>query len=123
MATTPEKRVKDAVRKRLEHYGVIPFMKVSEDGEAPAGAYWMPVQGAFSVHGVHDFCGVWGGWFWSIETKAPNNPVDATANQQQFQTAVLRSGGIALIGVRDASAVDELARLINERKTQCNSTE
>lgn len=121
MAQSPEGKVKAAVKKRLEHYGLLPFMKVPEDGPAPTGTYWMPVQGAFAVHGVHDFCGVWCGWFWSIETKAPNNPEDATANQQQFHVAVTRSGGISMIGVRDASAVDRLYEMIQERNRCLNT--
>lgn len=115
MAKTPEGKVKDDVKKRLEHYGVVPFMKVPEYGPAPTGFYWMPVQGAFSVHGPHDFIINWAGVFCSIETKAPNNPEDATANQYQFHVAVSRSGGISMIGVRDASAVDVLARMIQDR--------
>lgn len=113
---TPEGRIKAAVRKRLEHYGVLPFIKAADETDGVNGHYWMPVQGQFAIHGVHDFTGVWDGWFWSIETKAPNNKVDATEPQRAFQIATIKSGGISFIGVRDASAVDELARIIQERK-------
>lgn len=115
MAKTPEGVVKDAVKKRLEHYGVVPFMKVSENGPTPTGFYWMPVQGAFSVHGPHDFIINWAGVFCTIETKAPNNREDATPNQRQFGIAVNRCGGIAMIGVRDAGAVDTMAQMIQDR--------
>lgn len=110
-----EKHVKDDVKKRLEHFGVYPVIKAA-DMEAPiAGVYWMPVQGHLSVQGVHDFCGVWHGIAWSIETKSPENKVDATEPQRAFQTGVLKAGGISLVGVRDASVVDELAIMIRDR--------
>lgn len=112
---TPEGAVKDAVKARLEHYGVLPFIKVADRPGPVVGMYYMPSQGAFAVQGVHDFIGCWNGVFFSLETKAPENKVDATENQQAFRSATLRTGGIAFVGVRDASAVDELARLIEER--------
>lgn len=113
---TPEGKVKDAVKKRLHAHGVFPFTKAAHmPDEDVLGTYWMAVQGPFAVHGVHDFTGVWHGIFWSIETKAPDNPEDATAAQEDFQVAVTKAGGIALTGVRDAAAVDQLAQLIEER--------
>lgn len=114
--STPEGAVKKAVAARLEHYGVLPFTKAADHtGIGPNGMYWMPMQSLGAVHGVHDFVGCWNGVFFSLETKAPNNPVDATEPQRAFQVATLRTGGIAFIGVRDASAVDEMAKLIHER--------
>lgn len=111
-----EAAVKREVKKRLEHYGVLPFIHACDSPDPRVqGLYWMPGQGAYSVQGVHDFVGCWNGVFFSLETKAPDNPVDATEPQQAFRTAVLRTGGIALVGVRDASAVDHLAQLIKER--------
>lgn len=113
---TPEGKVKEAVKKRLHAYGVFPFTKAAHmDDEEVNGTYWMAVQGRFAVHGVHDFTGVWHGVFWSIETKAPDNPEDETAPQGDFRVAVTKAGGIALTGVRSADAVDRLAELIMER--------
>lgn len=116
MAKTPEAKVKDAVKKRLIEYGVLPFMHAADEPGGVAGVFWFPVQGQFAVQGVHDIVGLWDGYFWSMETKAPNNPVDATENQRAFQLATIKAGGISFIGVRDASVVDELYRLIQERK-------
>lgn len=117
--STPEGAVKKAVKAKLEHYGVLPFVQAADaTGRQVAGMYWMPVQGQFAVHGVHDFCGVWDGQFFSLETKAPGNPVDATEPQEAFKVASLRTGGISFVGVRDASAVDRLAALIKERTAQ-----
>ncbi len=116
MAQTPEGKVKDAVKKRLEHYGVLPFIKAADStSRSTVGMYYMPSQGAHAVQGVHDFVGCWDGVFFSLETKAPDNPVDATEPQQAFRSATLRCGGIAFVGVRSADAVDELAKLIKER--------
>jgi hypothetical protein len=112
---TPEGRVKEQVKKRLHAHNVLPFTKAAARGVEPAGIYWMAVQGPFAVHGVHDFTGCWHGVFWSIETKAPENPEDETAAQGDFRVAVTKAGGIALTGVRDAAAVDHLYQLISER--------
>lgn len=114
--STPEGRVKDAVKKRLIKYGLQPFTRVrDETSGSVAGTFWMPIQGPFSVQGVHDFVGCWHGVFFSIETKAPNNKQDATANQEQFRVAISAAGGIAIVGARDASCVDHVAELIEQR--------
>lgn len=119
MATTPEGRVKDKVKKALRAKGVLPFAEVAGAPHKNAvGTYYMPVAGQFSVRGVHDFVGCWNGVFFSLETKAPNNPDDETKHQGDFRVAITRCGGIALTGVRDAdSAVDAVERLVMKRKT------
>lgn len=116
MANTPEGKVKDAVKKRLIHYGVLPATKAADTPASEMkGMFFMPVAGPYSIWGIHDFIINWGGVFCTIETKAPDNPVDATEPQRGFQAATEKAGGIALVGVRDASAVDHLAQLIKER--------
>lgn len=114
MAKTPEAKVKDAVKKRLIEYGVLPFMQAADIPDGANGMFWFPIQGQFAVAGVHDVVGCWLGRFFSLEIKAPNNPKDATEPQLAFQRAVSGACGISLVGVRDASAVDELCRLITE---------
>lgn len=112
---TPEGRVKDAVKKRLMEYGLKPLTKAADvDGDIE-GFFFMPHAGPGSVWGIHDFVGCWRGVFFSLETKAPNNREDATEPQRAFQTATTKAGGFSFVGVRDASVVDELARLIKER--------
>lgn len=113
MAQTPEGKVKNAVKRRLIEYGLVPL---TQAGDIPSleGFFFMPVAGPYSVHGIHDFVGCWHGKFWSIETKAPDNPEDHTPAQERFWKAVNMSGGIAFTGVRDASVVDELARRVKE---------
>lgn len=113
MASTPEGKIKDQVKKALAAEKVVPFMDAGSKVEDFVGTYYMPVAGPFSVHGVHDFVGCWCGRFFSIETKAPDNPVDETFHQGRFREAVSVSGGIALTGVRDGrAAVARIKELI-----------
>ena len=113
--TTPEGRVKNAVKKSLEAYNVRPFHDVAKHPQGAEGMYYMAVAGPYSVHGVHDFVGCWRGVFFSIETKSPDNPEDETAHQGNFRAAVTTSGGIALTGVRDGpSAVRRIATFVEE---------
>jgi hypothetical protein len=114
MGKTPEGLVKKAVKERLTEYGLVHLTKVDDKAESIDGFFFMPVAGPYSVHGIHDFVGCWHGMFFSIETKAPDNPEDHTAAQERFHTAVNKCGGISFTGVRDASAVDKLAEWINE---------
>lgn len=115
MATTPEGRVKAAVKKRLEHYGLLPVTKAPDHPGPIEGFFFMPHAGPGSVWGIHDFVGCWRGIFFSLETKAPNNREDATEPQRAFQLATTKAGGISLVGVRDASAVDRLYELVKEK--------
>lgn len=97
-----------------------PFHEVA-DGKVQnaVGAYYMPVAGPFSVHGVHDFVGCWYGVFFSIETKSPGNPTDETPHQGSFRKAITQSGGISLTGVRDGvSAVGTIRAFVERRKQQ-----
>lgn len=113
---TPEGAVKRDVRARLEHHGLIHVTKAGL-GAKPVieGFFFMPVAGPYSVRGIHDFIGCWRGQFFSLETKAPNEPVDATDAQLLFQAGAAKAGGFSFVGVRDASAVDRLRTLVYER--------
>lgn len=115
MATTPEGRVKAAVKKRLEHYGLLPVTKAPDHPDPIEGFFFMPHAGPGSVWGIHDFVGCWRGIFFSLETKAPNNREDATEPQRAFQLATIKAGGVSMVGVRDASAVDRLYELVKEK--------
>jgi hypothetical protein len=117
MAQTPEGRVKDQVKKALHANGIHPFAKIAQGMHPEAvGTYWMPVQGQFSVNGVHDFVICLEGVFCSLETKSPENPSDETMHQGWFRVAVTQSGGISLTGVRDgAQAVAKMIALVQEK--------
>ena len=87
MATTPEGRVKAAVKKALAERNVHPFIDVANGKVTGAqGMFYMPVAGPFSVHGVHDFVGCWHGVFFSIETKSPDNTKDETTRNKSLIT-------------------------------------
>ncbi len=108
--STPEGKVKDAVKKRLIHYGLVPLSqshKVEQLSSIP-GFFFMPVAGPYSVHGIHDFVGCWDGVFFSIETKSEDNPSDHTPAQQDFRDLTLKAGGLSMTGVRSADAVDRM---------------
>lgn len=113
--TTPEGKVKKAVKERLVKYGLRPLTKTEGMQEGDEGFFFMPVAGPYSVHGIHDFVGCWRGIFFSIETKAPDNAVDHTPAQERFHEAVMKSGGISFTGVRDAGVVDTLAQRVRDR--------
>jgi len=116
MAKTPEGKVKDQVKEALHEAGVYPFMEVATGKvQGAIGMYYMPVAGQFSIAGIHDFVGNWAGRFFSIETKAPDNPDDETYHQGLFRIAVSATGGIALTGVRDGrAAVSHIRNLLSE---------
>lgn len=109
MSKTAEGHVKSDIKRALANLHVYPFMEVAA-GMHPdaAGTYFMPVAGPYSVHGIHDFVGCWSGVFFSIETKAPDNPDDETAHQGKFRIAFANCGGISVTGVRDTEAVFQI---------------
>lgn len=91
MATTPEGRVKAAVRKYLQARSIW---------------YYQPVQNGMGVVGIPDFICCWDGRFLAIETKAPGKRNDTTANQDRVIAAINEHGGTAIV-VDDVSQLDE----------------
>lgn len=83
MATTPEGRVKDAVKKLLKSRGVW---------------YFMPIGGAFTRHGVPDFsCIAPGNKAFFVETKAPGKLSTLTPNQANCHEEIRQRGGVVLV--------------------------
>ena len=82
MATTPEGKVKDAVKKWLRERG-----------------YWfyMPVQNGMGVQGIPDFIICAAGQFIAIETKAPGKRNNTTANQKARIAEIERANGVAVV--------------------------
>ena len=81
--TTPEKKVKDKVKKLLEEYGAY---------------YFMPTTGGYGRSGVPDIVACLRGKFIGIECKANGNK--PTALQDKNLTQIMNVGGFAV-------AVDE----------------
>lgn len=82
MATTPEGKVKAAVKKYLTERGV----------------WWcMPMGTGFGSSGVPDFLCCYGGKFYAIETKAPGKRGNTTVLQDQQIAGIKGAGGVALV--------------------------
>lgn len=80
MATTPEGKVKAAVKKLLDSYGAY---------------YFMPATGGFGKSGVPDIVGCYKGEFFAVECKAGNNK--PTALQEKQMEKIRAADGTALV--------------------------
>jgi hypothetical protein len=92
MASTPESKVKSAIKAWLKAHG----------------AYvCMPATGGYGRSGAPDFLTCIGGWFVAIEAKAPGKRANTTAMQDQHIVEIHQAGGIAII-VDDVTQLDQL---------------
>lgn len=82
MATTPEGKVKKAVKEFLRSKGVW---------------YCMPMGTGFGSSGVPDFLCCYRGVFWAIETKAPGKRNNTTELQRQQIASICAAGGRAVV--------------------------
>lgn len=101
MATTPEGRVKKAVREYLVSIGCQPA------GGKPVspchGWFYFPVQNGMGVVGIPDIVGCYKGQFFAIETKAPGKKHNVSRNQKLRLQELDRAGAVAIVadGVED----------------------
>lgn len=101
MASTPEGKVKDALRKWLIAKGVWFAGK-----PAPAvvtGWMYMPVPTGMGVNGIPDFCGIYKGRPLYIEAKAPKGGV-VSENQKDRHKEIQLAGGLVFV----VKSVEEL---------------
>lgn len=96
MAKTPEAKVKDAIKKVLDAFGIW---------------YFMPIGGPFTVHGIPDFICCWKGQFLAIEAKAPGKLTTTTVHQVRKIGEINAHGGWAIV-VDDAQ---QLVDFLNAR--------
>lgn len=82
MASTPEGKVKAAVKKYLRERGAW---------------FCMPMGSGFGTSGVPDFLCCWRGVFIAIETKAPGKANNTTEMQKMQIAAICTSGGRAVV--------------------------
>jgi hypothetical protein len=82
MATTPEGKVKNDIKKVLNARGVW---------------YFMPSANGFGKVGVPDFICCWEGRFLAIEAKAPGKLSNTTANQNMRIQEINDCMGIAFV--------------------------
>jgi Holliday junction resolvase len=80
MAATPEKKVKDAVRKLLVEFGIY---------------YFMPAANGFGRAGIPDIICCFGGRFIAIECKAGKGVT--TALQDRELAAIRTAGGMTMV--------------------------
>ncbi|MCK5603951.1 hypothetical protein KAR91_18835 [Candidatus Pacearchaeota archaeon] len=97
MSQTPEGKVKDAIKKLLLSFNIIP----AKDAGTPAmeqgtGWYYMPTQGGLGVNGIADFIGHYHGVFWAVEAKAPDKE---PSGFQQLQIDAIKDSGAAVFVV------------------------
>jgi Holliday junction resolvase len=90
MATTPEGKVKAAVKRYLKARGIW---------------FCMPMGTGFGSSGVPDFLCCAGGRFIAIETKAPGKRRNTTVLQEQQIAAINATGGTAVV-VDDVSQLE-----------------
>lgn len=90
MATTPEGKVKAAVKTFLKSKGAW---------------FCMPIGTGFGNSGVPDFVACWGGKFIAIETKAPGKRSNTTVLQDKQIAGIHQAGGVAVV-VDDVSQLE-----------------
>jgi hypothetical protein len=97
MASTPEKKVKDKVRKILD----------------AAGAYhFMPATHGYGASGVPDIIGCYKGTFFAIECKAGKNR--PTALQEKVLNSIASKGGyVEVINEENLDGVGTMLGRIN----------
>lgn len=92
MSTTPEGRVKKAIKEYL----------------TARGAYWyMPVSNGMGRVGAPDIIACHQGKFLGIEVKAPGKRRNTTPNQDRELAAIAAAGGVSVV-VDDVEQVKEL---------------
>jgi hypothetical protein len=82
MASTPEGRVKSAVKAELIRRGIW---------------FYMPVQNGMGQVGIPDFVCCWNGRFLGVETKAPGKLKHTTPNQDRVLAEIRDHAGHALV--------------------------
>jgi hypothetical protein len=93
MASTPEGRVKQAVKTFLRNKGIW---------------FYMPVQNGMGQVGIPDFICCWKGVFLAIETKAPGKLNNTTPNQERVIKEIRSNHGYAFV----VDSVELLARML-----------
>lgn len=99
MASTPEGKVKAAIRKELTQRGIW---------------HYIAAAGPYSVHGIPDIVCVWQGRALYIEVKAPGKRAGTTANQQRMLRLIAEAGGIACV----VDSVEQIKEILSEGPDQ-----
>lgn len=92
MSSTPEGRVKKAIKARLNALGVWHFS---------------PVSNGMGVHGIPDIICCWQGRFLGIEVKAPGKRNNTSVLQDRQIAAIREAGGVAVV-IDDVAQLEEI---------------
>lgn len=92
---TKEGIVKDAVKRLLHSYGIMPAKDAALFTPACRGWYYMPAQNGMGVTGIPDFIGHFRGSFFACETKTKGKK--PTALQQHQLNAISISGAKSFV--------------------------
>ena len=82
MATTPEGKVKNAVKAYLKEIGAWHFL---------------PVSNGMGRHGIPDIIVCWQGRFIAVECKAPGKRSNTSALQDRELAGIAAAGGVAVV--------------------------
>ena len=96
---TPEKKIKDKVKKILTELGAY---------------FFMPATGGYGASGVPDIIVCWKGNFYGIECKANGNK--PTALQMKHLTDIHFAGGISI--VVDETNIDDLYNIMRKAQNE-----
>jgi hypothetical protein len=98
--STPEGKVKDAIKKLLAEYKIQPASKAGDTSLESNGWYYMPIQSSMGVSGIPDFIGCYcpgdgDALFFGIEAKALGK---TPSGFQLLQiNAIKRAGGAVFV--------------------------
>ena len=96
---TPEKKIKNKVKKVLDNLSCY---------------YFMPATGGYGASGVPDIIACWRGIFYGIECKANGNK--PTSLQMKHLTDIHFAGGISI--VVDETNIDDLENIMRKAKNE-----
>lgn len=111
MASTPEAKIKAAVKKWLAAQGF--WAAGGKRPEDVSGWYYMPVSNGMGVHGVPDFVCICNGRALFIETKAPGGK--CTENQIRRHEEIRAAGGCVIV----AYCLEDVKNVFTAWRDEC----
>jgi hypothetical protein len=99
VASTPEGKLKVALRKELTRQGIF---------------HYIAAAGPYSIHGIPDIVCIWQGRALYVEVKAPGKRGHTTANQKRMLRQIADAGGIACV----VDSIEQLQEILSEGPDQ-----
>ena len=107
MASTPEGKVKDEIKKYLTSRGV--WLAGKPRPPNVTGWMYMPVPTGMGVNGIPDFCGTINRHAVYIEAKADNGVLSGP--QEQRHEEIQAAGGVVIVARSAADVANQLTTL------------